>query len=402
MEDSTHSVSHSQLSLQQLVETQTSLSSPISNDATYVADCLCHLGHTSLRDLEIAKQLQLLSSSPIKRPFIREPSSPAALYHKLPSFKLEMPSSEFEEYVRIDHSALSSHGAGWAGAVASSPPPPLGEFEAQPAAARPTLMPEPRDEFEIKLEQIKPDGDGEYEDPREDDRQIPRRKQFRILGQNSDWKAKRRCVKNRLVKKPPASSASVSASPTKPNDGSLLSMEFHKQEKFPHRASWSLQDDQIIAYLKEEANYDWRDMAKSIGNRHTWQAVQMRYCRYLKRRSTKLSDHDVQILLKALEQDWNGRWSRIEKTMGPSFNRYRCQGAMLDLLGLSEQFGKNEKAGIGESFVLTGSEQITIPPLKTCLCDHAHQFIQERELYSMSDLVLLYLAPLELNSSMND
>lgn len=399
MEDSTHSTSHSQLSLHQVVETQTSLSSrasPISNDMNYVADCLCHLGHTSLRDLEIAKQLQLLSSSPIKRPFNREPSSPT-LYYKIPSFQIEMPSSDLEEYAKLDHStALPSHATGWVDASS----PLLEGFEAQSAAERPTLS-EPHDEYErkseIKREDQERKGEKKSKKIREESQTFARNK-FRFLPQDSGSKSKRRCVKKEQELESELGLADEEP-PVKLNNASLRNMEFHMIEKFPYRASWSLQDDQIIAYLKEEADYDWRDMARSIGNRHTWQAVQMRYCRYLKRRSSELSSHDIELLLKALEQDWNGRWSRIEKTMGPSFNRYRCQGAMLDLLEMSHKFDKAEETGIGESFLLSESENIIISPLKMRLCDQAREFIQEKELRTMSELIALYLIPLELKAS---
>lgn len=87
---------------------------------------------------------------------------------------------------------------------------------------------------------------------------------------------------------------------------------------------WTPEEDNLIIRYKEERNMPWKRIASLLGGHRTWQAVQMRYLRTHKLRESPWSSKDLEYLVDSLKQDWEGRWKRVAKNLGPTFSPQKC------------------------------------------------------------------------------
>ncbi|CAN6626776.1 hypothetical protein TRVA0_011S00452 [Trichomonascus vanleenenianus] len=102
---------------------------------------------------------------------------------------------------------------------------------------------------------------------------------------------------------------------------------------------WCERDDYIISVLKEAYDFPWRRIATFIDNRHSWQAVQMRYLRTLKNRNQLFNAEESKRFLVCLKRDWETRFHRIACEMGNGFSVKRCIKHAFAVIGMPELAG---------------------------------------------------------------
>ncbi|KAH3669332.1 hypothetical protein OGAPHI_001453 [Ogataea philodendri] len=100
---------------------------------------------------------------------------------------------------------------------------------------------------------------------------------------------------------------------------------FSMDKETPVRSrAWTKAEDDAIIYYKEEMKYSWKEIEKILKNRHSWQAIQMRYLRNHKSKSDSWSRFMELRLINAIRKDWEGRWKRISKDLGNDLTVDRC------------------------------------------------------------------------------
>lgn len=87
---------------------------------------------------------------------------------------------------------------------------------------------------------------------------------------------------------------------------------------------WTQEEDNLIIRYKEERHLSWKRIASLLGGNRTWQAVQMRYLRTHKLRESPWSSKDADHLVESVKRDWEDRWKRIARDLGPSFSPQKC------------------------------------------------------------------------------
>lgn len=153
---------------------------------------------------------------------------------------------------------------------------------------------------------------------------------------------------------------------------------------------WTADDDDYIVHLRENIGLSWRQIATRISNRHTPGAIQMRYLRHLRNRFADLTAHELIKFQAVLKSDWENRWSRIARLMGPSFSVDRCLKHALKTLGHDTPVEHNQsRAQAVKSFC---EDEYSIPENPSRLCDEALNFLQQKSL-PMSVLLELYTTP---------
>lgn len=99
---------------------------------------------------------------------------------------------------------------------------------------------------------------------------------------------------------------------------------------------WSEREDYVIAVLREAYNYSWVSISRFMSNRYSPQAVQVRYLRAVKPRNRPLSFEEHCQFLNVLKRDWETRFQRLARNMGPGFTVKRCIRHVFTMLGLNE------------------------------------------------------------------
>uniref|UniRef100_A0A060TBC2 ARAD1D30118p n=1 Tax=Blastobotrys adeninivorans TaxID=409370 RepID=A0A060TBC2_BLAAD len=102
----------------------------------------------------------------------------------------------------------------------------------------------------------------------------------------------------------------------------------------PYR--WTQREDYVIAVLREAYNYSWASISEFMSNRYSPQAIQVRYLRSVKPRNRPLSSEEHYRFLKVLKKDWETRFHRVAREMGPGFTVKRCIRHVFAMLGLNE------------------------------------------------------------------
>jgi hypothetical protein len=87
---------------------------------------------------------------------------------------------------------------------------------------------------------------------------------------------------------------------------------------------WTKSEDDAIVYYKEEMKYSWKRIEELLDNKHSWQAIQMRYLRNHKSRNDEWSRYMEVKLVNAIRKDWENRWKRISADLGKDFGPERC------------------------------------------------------------------------------
>lgn len=89
-------------------------------------------------------------------------------------------------------------------------------------------------------------------------------------------------------------------------------------------STWTKAEDDAIVYYKEEMKYSWKKIEELLENKHSWQAIQMRYLRNHKSRNDEWSRYMELKLINAIRKDWENRWKRIAVDLGKDFSTERC------------------------------------------------------------------------------
>lgn len=87
---------------------------------------------------------------------------------------------------------------------------------------------------------------------------------------------------------------------------------------------WTKSEDDAIVYYKEEMKYSWKKIEELLDQKHSWQAIQMRYLRNHKSRNEEWSRFMEIKLINAVRKDWENRWKRISNDLGKDFGIERC------------------------------------------------------------------------------
>lgn len=133
--------------------------------------------------------------------------------------------------------------------------------------------------------------------------------------------------------------STAGASETRSQRNSLVNIEVidathpRMTGKIGKTLKWTTVDDDAIIFYKETLNYSWKDIARLISLRHTWQAIQMRYLRCLKDRNAAWTPAEEEKLHAALLGDWEARWKRVLVALGPAFTVERCMNKVQDMVG---------------------------------------------------------------------
>lgn len=113
---------------------------------------------------------------------------------------------------------------------------------------------------------------------------------------------------------------------------SPLKKDSRKKHKTDRKVvDWSKEEDDAIVYYKEEMKYSWKRIEELLDNKHSWQAIQMRYLRNHKSRNEEWSKFMEIKLINAVRKDWENRWKRISVDLGKYFTPDRCLTKNIDI-----------------------------------------------------------------------